>query len=166
MSNKGLLKIFILLCVAIAGIGIWAIKNNGGGSGLEAESVDLEKLKASGLPIVIDFGSDSCVPCKKMAPVLERAYKETKGKAIIRFVDVWKHPEAAEGFPLQLIPTQLFINADGTPYSPSEEFSKELGIEFIRYGSKTTGEHLFTMHQGALTDSQMDAILADMGVAE
>jgi thioredoxin 1 len=166
MSNKRLLKILIILCVTIAGIGVWAIKNSGGGSGWEAAAIDLQELKSRGLPIVIDFGSDSCEPCKRMAPVLERAYRKTKGKAVIRFVDVWKHPAAADGFPRQLIPTQFFINADGTPYDPSEEFSKELGLEFLRYGSKTTGEHLFPLHQGGLTDSQMDAILADMGVAE
>jgi thioredoxin 1 len=147
------------ICLIIALVGVWAIKNRGGDFSLEAESVDLEELKSHGLPIIIDFGSDSCRPCKEMAPALKRVNEEMKGKAIIKFVDVWKNPSGADGFPIQLIPTQVFINADGMPYKPNEE----LGIEFITYGSQATGEHIFTVHQGGLTEEQMKLILADMG---
>ncbi|NCB52818.1 MAG: thioredoxin [Clostridia bacterium] len=129
---------------------------------LEATSVDLETLTAYSLPIIIDFGSDSCIPCKEMAPVLQTMNAETQGKAIIKFVDVWKHAEAADGFPIQVIPTQIFIKADGTPYVPSDD----IAVEFTMYSYKETGEHAFTVHQGGLTEEQMRAILADMGVAE
>lgn len=37
---------------------------------LETDAVDLDVLTAYGLPIILDFGSDSCIPCKEMAPVL------------------------------------------------------------------------------------------------
>ena len=43
---------------------------------LKTETLDLEKLKSYGLPILIDFGADSCVPCKEMAPVLEKLNKK------------------------------------------------------------------------------------------
>ena len=123
---------------------------------------DLEALTSYGLPIIIDFGADSCVPCKEMAPVLKTMNAEMQRKAIIKFVDVWKHGEAADEFPIQVIPTQVFINADGTPYVPSEDIE----IEFTMYSTKDTNEHVFTVHQGGLTEEQMRAILADMGVAE
>ena len=126
------------------------------------ESIDLEALKSHGLPIIIDFGSDFCIPCKAMAPVLKTMNSEMQGKAIIKFVDVWKHSEAADGFPIQVIPTQVLINADGTPYIPSDD----IGIKFNMYSSKDTGKHAFTVHQGGLTDKEMRAILADMGVAK
>ena len=129
---------------------------------LETTSVDLETLTAYDLPIIIDFGSDSCIPCKEMAPVLQIMNAETQGKAIIKFVDVWKHAEAADGFPIQVIPTQIFMKADGSPYEPSEDIE----VEFTMYTYKETGEHAFTVHQGGLTEDQMRAILADMGVAE
>lgn len=35
------------------------------------EPIDLEELKSFGIPIIIDFGADSCIPCKEMEPVLE-----------------------------------------------------------------------------------------------
>lgn len=129
---------------------------------LEAEAIDLAALFAYKLPIIIDFGSDSCIPCQEMAPVLKSANEDYRGKAIIKFVDVWKHTDAATNFPVQVIPTQIFINADGTPYVPSEG----LGIEFGFYSTKDTREHVFTVHQGGLTAEQMKIILADMGAGE
>ena len=129
---------------------------------LEAEAIDLAALFSYKLPIIIDFGSDSCIPCQEMAPVLKSANADYQGKAIIKFVDVWKYTDAANNFPVQVIPTQVFFNADGTPYVPSEG----LGIEFGFYSTKDTQKHVFTIHQGGLTAEQMDKILADMGVSE
>jgi thioredoxin 1 len=127
---------------------------------LETTSIDLDILKEYNMPIVIDFGADSCIPCKEMAPVLKTLNAEMQGKAIIKFVDVWKNGEAAKDFPIQVIPTQIFINADGKPYVPSDNMK----IKFDMYSKKDTGEHAFTVHQGGLTEEQMRAILADMGV--
>ena len=110
--------------------------------------------------MIIDFGSDSCDPCKAMAPELKKINEEMQGNAIVKFVDVWKHTSAANGFPVQVIPTQIFINADGTPYIPSDKIK----IEFIKYSAKDTGKHVFTAHQGGLTEEEMKAILAEMGV--
>ncbi len=49
-----------------------------------------------GFPIIIDFGADSCIPCKEMAPVLKKLNEEWQGKVIVKFVDVWKYPDAAD----------------------------------------------------------------------
>ena len=114
------------------------------------------------LPIIIDFGADSCIPCKEMAPVLKTLNVEMQGAAIIKFVDVWKNEDVANDFPIQVIPTQIFINADGTPYVPSDDIK----IEFTMYSTKDTNEHVFTIHQGGLTEDQMRRILTDMGVGK
>ncbi len=128
---------------------------------LNISEVNLEELNAQEMPIIIDFGADECIPCKEMAPVLVTLNEEMQGKAIVQFVDVWKNPTAAQDFPVQVIPTQIIINSDGTPYVPSEN----IGIEFIQYMSIETEEHIFTAHQGGLTEEQMRLILADMGVS-
>ncbi len=127
------------------------------------EMIDYEALSKYGLPIIVDYGSDSCIPCKEMAPVLKTMNSETQGKAFIKFVDVWKY-DAAENVPVQVIPTQVLVNADGSPFLPSDELASQ--IEFTMYSSKDTNEHIFTTHQGGLTEEQMRAILAEMGVAQ
>ena len=168
LLTKILVPVVIVMIVTI----IWAVKNspdstpieNGTGKVadfvLEVSSIDLEALKEYGLPIIIDFGADSCVPCKEMAPVLKTLNSEMQGKAIIKFVDVWKNTGAANDFPVQVIPTQIFYGADGKPYVPDEK----IGIEFTMYSFKETGDHAFTVHQGGLTESQMRVILKDLGV--
>jgi thioredoxin 1 len=122
--------------------------------------IDFDALRSSGLPVIIDFGADSCIPCKEMAPVLVELNKSLKGKAIIRFVDVWKYRDLAEGVPLQVIPTQVFFDSAGKPFNPPES----LQIEFIMYSLKDTDEHVFTTHEGGLDKPQMLAILAAMGM--
>ncbi|MFH1512294.1 MAG: thioredoxin family protein [Bacillota bacterium] len=188
MKKKAMVQIAVVLIVGLLVVGIWVIKNNENESekqaassdaedaintaassaetnadfALEAEAINLEQLLACQLPIIIDFGADSCVPCKEMAPMLQTMNAEMLVAAIIKFVDVWKHASAADGFPIQVIPTQVFINADGTPYAPSED----MGVEFTLYSYTDTGAHAFTIHQGGLTEDQMRAILADMGASK
>lgn len=123
------------------------------------DTIDLEELKSYGLPIVIDFGADSCVPCKAMAPVLEKLNEELKGRAIVLFVDVWKYGELAADFPLQVIPTQILIDAEGNPYAPSENAS----VQYIQYTYRDTGELAFTVHQGGITEEQLMEALVEMG---
>ena len=39
--------------------------------GLNATTeIDFSALSEYGLPIIVDYGADSCIPCKQMAPVL------------------------------------------------------------------------------------------------
>ena len=99
-----------------------------------------------------------------MAPVLEKMNEEMQGKAFVKFVDVWKYPEAAENVPVQVIPTQILFNSDGTPFVPSDELAQE--IPFDMYHSKDTGEHVFTVHQGGISEEEMRLILTEMGVSD
>ena len=128
----------------------------------ETEEIDFEALSAYGLPIIIDYGADSCIPCKQMAPVLEKANEEFQGKAFVKFINVWDYPNAANNVPVQVIPTQVLFNADGTPFVPSEELAAK--IQFDMYSHEDTNEHIFTVHQGGLTEEQMWEILKEMGV--
>ncbi|RCX17900.1 thioredoxin [Anaerobacterium chartisolvens] len=124
------------------------------------EKIDLEKLKSYGLPIVIDFGADSCIPCKQMAPVLEDLNAELKGKAIIKFVDVWKYRDLAEGYPISLIPTQIFIDANGNPFKPKDPQTMQMRL----YSTRDTNEHVFTAHEGGMTKEQLVSALEEMGL--
>lgn len=173
MKSKKAMALKIIIPVLLLSIvfGIWALKNFKKDSNTissdnpdfdlhATEKVDIEKLKSYGLPIIIDFGSDSCIPCKEMAPVLKELNEELKGKAIIKFVDVWKYPSFAEGYPLSLIPTQIFIDANGKPYKTKYPDNMEMKV----YSNKNTGEHVFTAHEGPMTKDQLLNILKEMGL--
>ena len=158
----------LLLCIVA---GIWVVKNNKNDTTSAVgdtpdfalhvtEKLDLEKLKSYGLPIVIDFGADSCIPCKEMAPVLKELNAELQGKAIVRFVDVWKYQALAEGYPISVIPTQIFIDANGKPYKPKDSEA----LQMKQYSLKDTGEHVFTAHEGGLTKEQLLSVLKEMGL--
>jgi thioredoxin 1 len=67
----------------------------------------------SGKPMVIDLGARTCIPCKKMAPILEGLSKEYKGKANVLFIDVHEDSAAADRFKIRMIPTQIFFDAKG-----------------------------------------------------
>ena len=81
---------------------------------------------AVALPRLLDLGSDKCVPCKAMAPALEELKKEYAGKLIVEFIDVWKNPEAAQKEMVEIIPTQIFYDANGKElFRHTGFFSKE-----------------------------------------
>lgn len=124
------------------------------------EPFDFVEFRSAGIPVIIDFGADSCIPCKQMAPVLAALHDELKGKAIIRFVDVWKYRELAEGVPLRVIPTQVFFDSNGRPFIPSEEIQ----IPMTQYVTRDTNDHVFTAHEGGLTKDQLLAVLYEMGM--
>jgi thioredoxin 1 len=73
----------------------------------------VKQALASGNPVVIDLGARKCIPCKKMAPILETLSNEYRGRASILFIDVNVNKAAALKFRIQMIPTQIFFNAQG-----------------------------------------------------
>jgi thioredoxin len=67
----------------------------------------------SGKPTVADFGARTCIPCKKMAPILAELQTELKGKSNVLFTDVWATPALAQDYRVQMIPTQIFFDTRG-----------------------------------------------------
>ena len=78
-----------------------------------ADDAAIHAALASGTPTVIDLGARSCIPCKKMAPVLESLSTQYRGKASVLFIDVHESRAAAGKFRVQMIPTQIFFDAKG-----------------------------------------------------
>jgi thioredoxin 1 len=78
-----------------------------------ADDAIVRQAQASGKPTVIDLGARTCIPCKKMAPILESLSKEYQGMANVLFIDVHADQAAARKLRVQMIPTQIFFNAQG-----------------------------------------------------
>lgn len=108
--------IVIALCAVVAGA--VALKQ----PKAPAESKDVAAANstdpASGapeaaVPRLVDLGAGKCIPCKKMAPILEELKKEYAGRMRVEFIDVWKNPDAGKAHGIEMIPTQVFYDAGG-----------------------------------------------------
>ncbi len=62
---------------------------------------------------LVDLGASTCVPCKMMAPILEKLEEEYRGRAAIIFIDVWKNVEEARKYGIRAIPTQILYDVSG-----------------------------------------------------
>ena len=76
-------------------------------------SATSERLTGSAHPRLLDLGATTCIPCKKMAPILKELRTEYEGRLDVAFVDVWRMPGVAEQYGAQSIPTQIFFDAAG-----------------------------------------------------
>ena len=84
--------------------------------GVIATSVMAEKPAyepVKGMVTMIDVGAKHCIPCKMMAPILEKLEKVCIGNAAIIFADLSKNREPVRRYRIRAIPTQIFFNEEG-----------------------------------------------------
>jgi thioredoxin 1 len=74
---------------------------------------DLIQALRSGRPVLVDFGSNSCVPCRQLRPILQEIKKEQEGKLEVLVVDVSKHQNLSSEYRIQVIPTLVFFDSNG-----------------------------------------------------
>jgi thioredoxin 1 len=87
-----------------------------------------QEVPVKDMVTMVDLGAKSCIPCKMMAPILEKLEKDYKGKAAILFIDVWKDPDQAKRFGIQTIPTQIFYDKQGKEVLRHSGFMSEEAI--------------------------------------
>ncbi len=78
-----------------------------------ATAAVVRRALSSGKPTVIDLGARTCIPCRKMAPILESLAGEYRNRASVLFIDVREDRAAADTFKVRMIPTQIFYNSQG-----------------------------------------------------
>ncbi len=83
------------------------------------------------LPRLLDLGAGKCIPCKKMAPILEDMKRDYAGVVDVIFVDVWKDPKAGKPYKIRLIPTQIFYDSTGVEVFRHEGFFPREEIEKV-----------------------------------
>ena len=109
-------RVFTLLVVIAAVAAVLAIKE----SGTPDES--LPATVSKNLPRMVDLGSDKCVQCKTMAPILEKLDSDLEGQCEIVFIDAWKTPQESKKYGIKVIPTQVFFGPDGEEFFRHEGF--------------------------------------------
>ncbi|MBI5439607.1 MAG: thioredoxin family protein [Deltaproteobacteria bacterium] len=85
----------------------------------------------------LELGSVGCRPCDAMRPVMDSVRQKYGKQVEVTFHDVRKNPRVAEQYRIFLIPTQVFLNAEGR--------------EVFR-------------HEGFLALEKVEAVLRQMGV--
>jgi thioredoxin 1 len=73
----------------------------------------LPEVPAPGMVTMVDLGAKTCIPCRMMAPIIEKLKKRYHGKASIIFIDVWEHEDQVKKYGIRAIPTQIFFDASG-----------------------------------------------------
>lgn len=126
------------------------------------DKLDFDAYKKHGLPIIADYGSEKCGPCMAMHPDLEAIHEEYKGRAFVKYADVWKNFTTTDNVPVRVTPTQVLVSADGKPFVPSEELQKEIG-GFSTQVIADSGEEI-SIHEGMLSKEDFHKILKEMGV--
>ena len=83
------------------------------------------------LPRLVDLGATKCIPCKRMAPILEALKVDYAGAVDVQFIDVWQNPQAGTPYRIRLIPTQVFFDRTGRERFRHEGFFAREEIERI-----------------------------------
>ena len=83
------------------------------------------------LPKLLDFGAGKCIPCKKMAPILQELAEEYKGRVIIKVIEVYDERELTQINRIRLIPTQIFFDAKNQEVFRHEGFMDKERIKKV-----------------------------------
>jgi len=143
------IKILIVVALAATVVAAVALKQRGSGEAKNASPTATESGVKAAVPRLVDLGAGKCIPCRKMAPILEELKKEYAGRMEVEFIDVWKDPDAGKAYGIEMIPTQIFYDASGTELFRHTGFFgkedilgkwKELGVEFRSEGRNPKAE--------------------------
>ncbi len=112
-----LLAALVVGALALAGCG-----GSAGEAGPSATPAQAHSPGASASVTFVELGSDKCIPCKEMRPVMDAVQATFGDQLEIVFYDVWEDAAPAEEYGIQMIPTQVFLDENG------EEFHRHVGF--------------------------------------
>ena len=81
-----------------------------------------DKALQEGTLSLVDFYSDSCVPCKRMSPILAQLEETFQGKVAIGKVTIAYETELVEKYGVTSVPTFLF-------FKNGEQIEKLTGVQ-------------------------------------
>lgn len=68
-----------------------------------------EEAEGASVPVVIDFWSEHCGPCKMLSPVLDEVAGEIGDSGKVTKVDVMDQRDLAMKFGVRAVPTLIFM---------------------------------------------------------
>jgi len=80
-----------------------------------------QEVRASELPLLVEFGATWCGPCKALLPVLERLADENVGRVRVAEADIDEAPGIAKRFGIRGAPTVVVFRG-------GVEVARHLGV--------------------------------------
>lgn len=117
------LPVILLLAVILIACKKGNIENTGQSTGNSGKDTVKHRIE------FIELGSVNCIPCKKMQPIMKSIEEKYKGLVKVTFHDVWKEKGVSEKYGIDLIPTQVFTDANGKEIYRHEGFFPEEDID-------------------------------------
>jgi len=77
------------------------------------EADDVQRLLQLGKPAVVEFGANACASCREMKPILEALQREHGERISVLNIDILKMRGYIWRYKIQLMPTQVFFDAQG-----------------------------------------------------
>ena len=65
----------------------------------------------STVPVLVDFWSPTCAPCRRIAPVLDELAAEAGGRFRVGKVNAWDEQDLAVRYRISAVPTLLVFKA-------------------------------------------------------
>ena len=78
-----------------------------------AEVDEVQKALRLGKPAVVEFGANACASCREMKPVFESLEREHGERISVLNIDIVKTRGYISRYKIQLMPTQVFFDAQG-----------------------------------------------------
>lgn len=111
-------RLTVVAVVVAAAVAVISLKPGGSTN----TTAPMTTSPATGIPRLLELGSDRCQACKAMAPVLDELRAAYPGKLKVDFIDVWVDKTAVETYRVDLIPTQVYYDGAGRELGRKQGF--------------------------------------------
>lgn len=92
-----------------------------------AQQNDIQ-VPVPGMVTMVDLGAESCMPCRMMAPVLDKVARDYRDRAAVVYIDLARHPGQSQRFGIRAMPTQIFYDKTGREIGRHEGFMDRAAI--------------------------------------